>query len=190
MKLLIATEDRMVIEDGGFLSGICFGVILLVVGIVLFIYIQSNPLSFILAVVCIVVGFLYIRYATSITLSLDTVSGKFVFQNKGIRNHLRKEYALSDIDHIELRTMHAFSPTSQQGIDPSGVDHQVVLILKDKTELPFENVKKYWWFGFGSKKFFHADPEKDARVAERVATFLGVAFQQTMAPDPTYTRIT
>ncbi|MEO5646504.1 MAG: hypothetical protein ABIO57_01905 [Candidatus Paceibacterota bacterium] len=152
MKIINQTVDRMELKDG---SGgrIFFGLVFVIAGIgssyVAYANHTGGFFPYIFSAVFAVIGLLTAVNAPFINVSIDKSAGKIVIKKKTMISGSNSEYDLTNVQTVELREGTYIIQNNngqQQGFSmqstaQQGLSYQTILVMKDGTEVPLENIK-------------------------------------------------
>ncbi|MFM2330824.1 MAG: hypothetical protein RLZZ26_331 [Candidatus Parcubacteria bacterium] len=178
----------MVVVDKGLVSSVLIGAVFVVVGGVLLFLAGSQTIALIVGGLFIVAGIVVVLKASSINITIDKSQGQILFQKNGLVKHEVRTYAIADAVRVELRNQYQTSTTTMQGRTYSQptIVWQSVLILKDGTELPLENLQAPGQTNVGVAgvgfSVIGGGEAKEVVVGQQIAAFLGVPFQEIGAP--------
>jgi hypothetical protein len=151
MKIINQTTDQMDLKDGN--GGmIFFGLIFIIAGLgsgyAGFVNGTGGLMTYGFLLLFVVIGLLTALHATSINVSINKSAGTISFKKKTLISGTSSEYPLTNVQAVELResTYIIQNNNQQQGFSmqpmtQQGLSYQTVLVLKDGTELPLENIK-------------------------------------------------
>ena len=193
MKITSQTADELVLKDGrgfNFLFSFAFMILAAVFGFAMYSSGTRGSVS-LLPAGAVVFGPLWFLLVPSIAVDIKKGENQIFYQKKrpiGTRN---ATYAISDVARIEARKQWKIEQVQnmqQNRTIPIGSPSrygrlemiiQAVLVFKDGKELPLETATGSYSQSTGSSE---ATAEKEASIAQKVAEFLGVPFQEIEPP--------
>ncbi len=189
MKIINKTEDEMVLKGGGQMVGMIGGGIFVIAGA----YFAITSLSsgsigwFILfPILFIVVGVVLFLLGSSTIVSIYKSRGIIQYDKKRLIGIKTSEYNISDVMRVELRK--EWQTERVQGSQGSSsttrqvLVSQMVLMFKTGVELALGNQKSSMGMR-GTVGVLMGGQAKEIALANQIADFLGVPFQEIAPPD-------
>ena len=184
MKIINQTQDHMLLKDGN-VSGLVIGAAMIIAGGYFSYHLYStsgisNTVWIALAV--LVFGVVAIILSSSITVDIDKNQKQISFLKKRLLGGKTQTYNTQDALRVELRkSYHMQSGTTGQNgtmsMPREVLNYQSVIVLKDGTEIPLENVKSSGGTSIGSA-ILMGGTGKELSMANQVANFLNIPFQE------------
>lgn len=185
MKIINQTENELILKDGNF-SNIFFGIIFCLVGS--FFGYQSfgtgAMVSLGMGVIFFIIGLFLILKNSTITVVFNKLSSQFNYQKKSLIKKEINIYNFFDVARIETRKMWT-TRSSSSGRSNISTSRQVlvsqsIIVLKDGTELPLNNQKDSSGNTglLNTSSVLMGGSSKENFIANQVAMFLGVSFQE------------
>ncbi len=185
MKIVSQTADVMVLKEGS-AKGVLTGVILAVAGIGIASYAHfspSVPLWVGLALALVGVGM--VLFSSSIEVNIDKAAGQVAYRTKRMVGGSAAAYAVADVLRIETRQMwqaqNGAAGNRGMSMAQQTIVSQSVMVMKDGREIPLDHQNTPSNFGVGAG-ILMAGTGREAAIANQVATFLGVPFQEVAPP--------
>lgn len=184
MKIISQTADELLLKEGGATAGRVLGAIFALVGAGIGVSLYSQGIVIILfAAAFFVGGLLAILFGTSITVDMNKTSGQLTYQKKRLVGAKTTTYAMADVLRIETRKQWHTENTSTRGNTGISVPRQVlmaqsVMVFKDGTELPLDHQKNTSTVSSIASGVLMGGSGAEAAIANQVASFLGVPFQE------------
>jgi hypothetical protein len=186
MKITNQTTDELVLKEGD-AKGIMVGIVLVIVGIGVAFYSQFSPsIALWVAIAVFIIGLAFIFLSSSITVDANKTSGQIVYQTKRLIGGSTATYAVADVLRIETRKSWRIennNVSSGRGVSmPRQVlVSQSVIVFKDGQELPLDHQNSSSGISIGPAVMMGGSG-KEVAIANQVATFLGVPFQEITPP--------
>lgn len=186
MKITNQTTDELVLKEGD-AKGIMVGIVLVIVGIGVAFYSQFSPsIALWVAIAVFIIGLAFIFLSSSITVDANKTSGQIVYQTKRLIGGSTATYAVADVLRIETRKSWRIennNVSSGRGVSmPRQVlVSQSVIVFKDGQELPLDHQNSSSGISIGPAVMMGGSG-KEVAIANQVATFLGVPFQEIAPP--------
>jgi hypothetical protein len=185
MKITNQTADELMLKEGDAKS-IVIGIILILAGVGIGFYIHfavSNPLW--VALGLLVVGLVVTFMSSSIGVAISKTNGQIMYQTKRLIGGKTAMYSIGDVLRIETRKswqMENNNSGGRGGSMPRQVlVSQSVIVFKDGQELPLDHQKSSSGMTIGPAVMM-AGSGKEVAIANQVAAFLGVPFQEIAPP--------
>ena len=187
MKIINQSADELVLKEGD-LSGIAFGVLFVIIGAIVAYYIHaSNSAPLWIGLGAVVIGLGMVFFSSSITVDLRKTDGQIAYQTKRLIGGSNASYAIADVLRIETRKqwrMENSAGSPNNGVRTMGREKlvsQSVIVFKDGRELPLDHQKQSSGLSVGPAVLM-GGIGKEVAIANQVATFLGVPFQEIAPP--------
>jgi hypothetical protein len=116
-------------------------------------------------------GLLLFLFIYSITIIFDKTNNQIKYTKKWLVHKQLSSYAINDVLRIETRK--EWRSSTQKGRTYPVLYFKSLILFKDGQELPLDHERQVSLSGTG----------KEAVVANQIATFLGVPFQQVDPPN-------
>jgi len=189
MKIINQTESDLSIKDGS-VSGVIMGVVFFLIGIgvgysSLHSSVSSNYATLIFAAIFSIAGLASIFLSTTICIDFSKTNGQITYQKKRLIGSKTMNYNITDITRIETRkewriennssSSRGFSSSRQVPVSQS------VIVFKDGTELPLDHQRSsssVFSGSLGAGSVLMSGTGTEVVLANKVATFLGVPFQE------------
>jgi hypothetical protein len=192
MKIINQTENELVLKDGS-ASNIVFGIVFLLIGLAIgYSGYNSGSKAVWVGVALFVIGLLIALLSSTIGIDFNKASGQFTYRKKNLIGGKTTTYNFTDVFRVETRKQWQTENTSR-GAGNTRISmprevlvSQSVIVFKDGRELPVDHQKKnsQGMSGIiGSASVLMGGQSKEISIANQVATFLGVPFQE-VAPPP------
>jgi hypothetical protein len=186
MKIINQTTDALALKEGD-ATGIIVGIVLVLAGIGIGFstqFVVAAPLWIALGLV--VVGLVVVFMSSSISVVINKTNGQIVYQTKRIIGGQSMTYATGDVLRIETRKSWRMENQNTSGNRGVSVPRQVlvsqsVIVFKDGQELPLDHQKSSSGLSVGPAVMM-AGSGKEVAIANQVATFMGVPFQEIAPP--------
>ncbi|HUC02073.1 MAG TPA: hypothetical protein VMA75_04195 [Candidatus Paceibacterota bacterium] len=185
MKITAQTADELALKDGDAKS-VVVGIIVLVVGIAVMFYerFAPSPALWIALVLCVVgIGAIFI--SSSIAVDINKTTGQIAYRKKRLIGGSAATYAVGDVLRIETRKSWRMEGGTRAGntITPPRqvLISQSVMVFKDGRELPLDHQSGGSGMSIGPAMVMGGSGNETA-LANQVATFLGVPFQEIAPP--------
>jgi hypothetical protein len=186
MKIASQTADEMVLKEGS-ASGIAAGIVFVFIGLGVA-YSQHFLVSTILwiAVAFFVVGLGVILFSSSITVDINKATGRLDYVTRRLTGGSNATYPITDILRVETRRQWHMERVGA-GNRGASVPRQVlmsqsVILFKDGREVALDHQKSSSSMSVGSAVLMGGSGA-EAAIANQVATFLGVPFQEIAPPN-------
>jgi len=186
MKITAQTADRMALKDKSilaYLTGLPFLAVAVYFGYTT--YVASGITNALwIFVILFISGLAAIFLNTSIFVDLNKASGQILYQQRRLIGSTFATYATADVLRIETRKEWQAENSSRNGISfpHQTLVAQSIIVFKNGQELPLDTQK-------GSSSRFSIGPAvlmggggKESALANQVAQFLGVPFQEVAPP--------
>lgn len=188
MKIVSQSSDEMVLHEGRF-QGMAVGVACVVAGVLAAYFLHSTkPIALWIGLGAVVLGTGVICFASSITVNATKSKDRLVYEKKRLIGAKTANYAISDVLRIETRKqwrMEDRAPAGdRQNANPTQqpvLIAQSVIVFKSGKELALDHQKTSSSMQVGGAVLTSGQGNETA-MANRVATFLGVPFQEIMPP--------
>jgi len=187
MKIISQSADELVLTEGG-AQGIAVGAAFVIAGVLggYFLH-RSSPLAIWIALAVVAVGLGAIAFSSSITVAANKTSGQISYQKKRLIGGRNSTYAIADILRIETRKQWRVDNTPSSGNRQASLPQPVlvarsVIVFKDGRELPLDHQKTSSSMSVGSAVLMGGQGAEVA-IANRVASFLSVPFQEIAPPN-------
>jgi hypothetical protein len=188
MKIVSQSSDEMVLQEGN-IQGIAIGIACVIAGILAAYFLHSTkPMAVWIGLGAVLLGIGVICFASSITVDATKSRDQLVYQKKRLIGAKVSTYAISDVLRIETRKqwrMENTAPNANRGTanppQPMLVA-QSVIVFKSGKELALDHQKNSSSMQIGGAVLMSGQGSETA-MANRVATFLGVPFQEIMPPN-------
>ncbi len=180
MKIINQTTDEMALKDGSFSSLIIGAVLIVIGGYISYSTYASSGFSnnaIWIAVVIFAAGIVTILLSSSITIDINKSGGQIAYQKKRLIGSQSSAYNVADVLRVETRKAWKTVSSSKGGSSQVLVS-QSVIVLKDGQEVPLDHQKQ----SSGFSGILMSGQSKESAVANQVATFLGVPFQEIAPP--------
>jgi len=182
MKIISQTSDELVLKEGS-ASGIAVGAAFAIAGVfVAYRFHSSSPIAIWIALGLAGIGLAVILLSSSITVSANKASGQLLYEKKRLVGGQNSTYAIADIFRIETRRQwrvenRPASGNSNESIPEPVLVSQSVIVFHDGRELALDHQKTSSNTTVGSVVLMGGQGA-EAAIANRVATFLSVPFQE------------
>jgi uncharacterized protein (UPF0333 family) len=184
MKIINQSENQMSLKDGNALS-LILGAVFIIIGVfgAFGIYSASRFSGpFWAMTVFFLIGLIIIFTSAAILVTIDKTQNQISFLKKRLAGSKSQTYNIQNVLRIELRKsyrMQAGTRNQNGTITPPRqiLQHQSVIVLKDGTEVPLENVKSSGNAGIGTEVLL-GGTGKELSISNQIANFLGVPFQE------------
>lgn len=191
MQILEDTDRRIVLKDSNW-SGLIIGVILLAGGFYV-LYLQ-NPLasgviawgSLLIPGVLLVIGALLLFTSNTTISAFDKDGNVIEFVRKGILGTRTKTYQLDQAARLEMREQVVVTnnaPRTQGitigtgGMGTPHLQYQLVIVMKDGTEVPLDHLKGSTTSSFGGVAIMGGSGTEKV-MGQKLSAFLGVPYQE------------
>jgi hypothetical protein len=186
MKIVNKTADELDLKEGN-TSGIVFGIIFVLAGIGLGFYshFTASPALWV-GLGLLVVGIVTIFMSSSITVDINKTSGQIIYQTKRLVGGKTAIYDIADVLRVETRKSWRMEQGTRTGNTISAprqvLVFQSVMVFKDGRELPLDHQNNSSNMSIGGAVMMGGSG-KEVAIANQVATFLGVPFQEINPPN-------
>ena len=187
MKIVSQSPDEMVLQEGD-ASGIAIGIAFAVAGVLGGYFLRaSSPYAIWIALAVVAVGAGVICFASSITVDANKTKGQLWYRKKRLIGGQTTTYAIADVLRIETRKQWRMENTPPSGNRQVSLPQQVlvaqsVIVFKSGKELALDHQKTSSSVSVGSAVLMIGQGAETA-MANRVAEFLGVPFQEIAPPN-------
>jgi hypothetical protein len=196
MKIISETKDELIMKEGS-TSGIVMGSMFLVAGICVAIFRDKVAASFssasahtivlgIAAALC-VIGLLAILLSSAITVGINKTTGNLLYEKKRLIGGASTTYAIVDVLRIETRRQWQMQNAAANQNQPGTMQQPVlvaqsVIVFKDGREVALDHQKNSSSTAVGGAVLMSGQG-KEVALANRIATFMGVPFQEISPPN-------
>jgi hypothetical protein len=188
MKITNQTADALALKEGD-ATGVMMGIVLVLVGVGLGVYtrfVVGTPLWFALGL--FVVGLVVVFMSSSITVDINKTSGQIVYQTKRIIGGKSATFAIGDVLRVETRKSWRTESSNTGGNRGISVPREVlfsqsVIVFKDGQELALDRAKSSSSGMSIGPGVMMSGSGKEVAIANQVATFMGVPFQEVAPPN-------
>jgi hypothetical protein len=188
MKIVSQSSDEMVLQEGN-IQGIAIGIACIIAGVLAAYFLHATkPMAVWIGLGAVVLGVGVICFASSITVDATKSKDQLVYRKKRLIGAKISTYAISDVLRIETRKqwrVENTAPAANRGTanPPQPVlVAQSVIVFKSGKELALDHQKNSSSMQVGAAVLMSGQGSETA-MANRVATFLGVPFQEIMPPN-------
>jgi hypothetical protein len=187
MKIVSQSNDQMVLQEGN-TSGIVVGIAMAIAGILVAWFLHaSKPMTLWIGLAILTIGVGVIFFASSITVDANKVKGQLLYQKKRLMGTETAVYSIGDIMRIETRKQWRVDNTPPSGNREVSMPQPVlvaqsVIVFKNGKELALDHQKNSSSMSMGSAVLMSGQGAETA-IANQVASFLGVPFQEIMPPN-------
>jgi hypothetical protein len=187
MKIVSQSAEELVLTEGG-AQGIAVGVALVIAGALGGYFLHgSSPIAIWIALAAAAAGLAVIALSSSITVAANKTSGQLSYRKKRLIGEQNSTYGIADILRIETRRQWRVENTPPAGNRQASMPQPVlvaqsVIVFKDGRELPLDHQKTSSSTSVGSVVLMGGQG-KEVAMANRVASFLGVPFQEISPPN-------
>jgi Tetraspanin family. len=184
MKIINQSENQMSLKDGN-VTSLILGAVFIIVGVfgAFGIYSASRfSIPFWVMAVFFLIGLIIIFTSAAILVTIDKTQNQISFLKKRLIGSKAQNYNIQNVLRVELRKsykMEAGTRNQNGTITPPRqiLQHQAVIVFKDGTEVPLENVKNSSGVGIGAEVLL-GGTGKELSISNQIANFLGVPFQE------------
>lgn len=185
MKILEDSDRKIVLKDSNW-GGFVVGIILLLASFYFMYRLIPFPMGFDIKLLLIpgllfLIGALLFFTSNSTTSTFDKDGNVITFVKKSILGTRNKTYQLDQVARLEMREQVIMNNSRQtQGINMGGtpqVQFQLVMVLKDGTEIPLDHLKSPATTSFGGVAIMGGTGTEKV-IGQKLATFLGVPYQE------------
>jgi hypothetical protein len=185
MKITNQTADDLALKEGD-AKAIVVGIIVFLVGIVVAFYTHFTPSTPLwVAIGLCIIGLIAIFVSSSIAVDMNKTSSQITYQTKRLIGGQTAAYAIGDVLRIETRKSWRVEGGQQTGNVRAATRQvlvsQSVIVFKDGQELPLDHQNSGSGLSIGSGVMMGGSG-KEVAIANQVATFLGVPFQEIAPP--------
>ena len=185
MKIVAQTADEMVLKEGS-AKGIVTGAVLALAGIGVAAYAHFAPSAPLwVGIALFVVGAAMVLFSSSIAVDISKATGQIAYRTKRLVGGSAATFAVADVLRIETRQMWRTQNmnTGNRGMSaPQQVlVSQSVMVMKDGREVPLDHQNSPSNMGAGAGVLM-GGAGREAAIANQVAAFLGVPFQEIAPP--------
>ena len=187
MKIVSQSSDKMVLHEGSF-QGIAIGIACVIAGVLAAYFLHATqPIALWIGLGAVLLGVGVICFASSITVDATKSKDQIVYQKKRIVGAKTTSYAISDVLRIETRKQWRMENAGQPNREQAATQQPVlvaqsVIVFKSGQELPLDHQKTSSSTQIGGAVLMSGQG-KESAMANSVATFLGVPFQEIMPPN-------
>jgi hypothetical protein len=188
MKIVSQSADEMVLHEGSW-QGLVVGAMCVLAGALGAYFLHSTkPMALWIGLAAVALGVGVICFASSITVGATKSRDQLVYEKKRMVGAKTDTYKISDVLRIETRKQWriqgAGGPPNRDTANPPQpvLVAQSVIVFKSGKELPLDHQKNSSSMQMGSAVLMSGQGAETA-MANRVATFLGVPFQEIMPPN-------
>jgi hypothetical protein len=187
MKITSQDSNQMTLRDGSIAFGAFIGILFVAACGYGAYYLLSTPGQVARNVwipgVIGLVGLIMIFASSSISVVIDKSQGQIAFERKRILGTSKQAENIGDAVHVELRRGSRYAPSDRPefsvGVSNQVLQSQTVIVFKDGTEMPLENLKSR---SGGSNLFsagvMMAGEGKELSISRLAADFIGVPFEE------------
>ena len=187
MKITNQTADVLSLKEGN-VGGIIAGIVLPLIGIGIGVYtrfIPGAPLW--IAIGLFVVGILTVLFSSSIIVTIDKAASQIQYQTKRLVGGKAMTFTIGDVLRIETRKSWRTENANNSGNRGVSMPRQVlvsqsVIVFKDGREVPLDHQSGGSSGVSIGPAVMMAGSGKEVAIANQVATFIGVPFQEIAPP--------
>jgi hypothetical protein len=185
MKIINQTTDELNLKEGD-AKGVVFGIVFVLAGIGIGFYshFTVSPTLWV-GLGLLVVGIVTIFISSSITVDISKTNGQIIYQTKRLIGGKTTTYPIADVLRIETRKSWKMEQGARTGNTISAprqvLVFQSVMVFKDGQELPLDHQNNSSGMSIGGAVMMGGSG-KEVAIANQVATFLGVPFQEIAPP--------
>ncbi len=179
MKIITQTSDQMALKDGN-ATGLIFGVVITIgAGFAAYSFYSTAGMSnqVWISIAVAVIGLIVLLTSASIAVNIDKTQNQIFFQKKRLIGTTSRAYSTQDVLRVELRKAFTGASSTVGTVRRQTLSYQSVIVLKDGSELPLENMKNSGSGGIGAGVLM-GGTGKELSMSSQVANFLGVPFQE------------
>jgi hypothetical protein len=185
MKIVSQSSDELQLHEGS-AQGIVVGAALLIGGLVAGFYLHaSKPIALWIGLAAAVAGAGIIAFASAISVGATKSKDQIVYEKKRLVGAKTDLYKISDVLRIETRKQwrveNAGQPNQNSTPQQPVLVAQSVIVFKSGKELPLDHQKNSSSMQMGGAVLMSGQGAETA-MANRVAEFLGVPFQEIVSP--------
>ena len=187
MKIVSQSSDEMVLHEGS-LQGLFVGIVFVIAGVLIAYFKHaSQPMFLWIGLAAAAVGAIVICFASSITVDATKSRDELVYQKKRLVGGATTNYKISEVLRIETRKQWRIENAGQLNRDNPNPPQPVlvaqsVIVFKTGKELALDHQKSSSSMNVGGAVLMSGQGNETA-MANRVAEFLGVPFQEIMPPN-------
>jgi hypothetical protein len=188
MKIVSQSSDEIVLHEGSW-QGLVVGAMCVIGGVLAAYFLHSTkPMALWIGLAAVALGAGVICFASSITVGATKSRDQLVYEKKRLVGAKTDTYKISDILRIETRKQWriqgAGGPPNRDTPNPPQpvLVAQSVIVFKSGKELPLDHQKNSSSMQMGAAVLMSGQGAETA-IANRVAAFLGVPFQEIMPPN-------
>lgn len=187
MKIVSQSSDEMVLHEGSF-QGLFIGLVFAIAGVLIAYFKHaSQPMFTWLGLAAVLVGASVICFASAITVDATKSKDALVYQKKRLVGGAITNYKISDVLRIETRKQWRIENAGQPNRDNPNPPQPVlvaqsVIVFKSGKELALDHQKTSSSMNVGGAVLMSGQGSETA-LANRLAEFLGVPFQEIMPPN-------
>jgi hypothetical protein len=188
MKIVSQSSDEMVLHEGS-IQGMVVGAACIIAGVLAAYFLHATkPMAVWIGLGAVVLGVGVICFASSITVNASKSKNQLLYEKKRLIGAKNSTYAISDVLRIETRKQWRMQggggPPDRNTANPPQpvLVAQSVIVFKSGQELPLDHQKNSSSMQVGGAVLMSGQGSETA-MANRVATFLGVPFQEIMPPN-------
>lgn len=184
MKIISQTDDEMVLQQGD-IASLVLSVILMVgaIGVDYYFYFISGVSNILwIGAIIFVIGLIILFVSAALSMDIKKSSDRIFFGKKRVTGSRQATYAISNVLRIEVRKEWRTRTTTNNGSNRNVKQvllAQTVVVFKDGSELPIDTPHqasgKTMSMGAGT---LIPGSGKEVALANRIAAFLGVPFQE------------
>jgi hypothetical protein len=188
MKIVSQSSDEMVLHEGS-LQGMVVGIVFVIGGVLAAYFLHATqPIALWIGLGAAAVGVGIICFASSITVGATKSKDQILYEKKRMVGAKTDTYKISDVLRIETRKQWRMEggggPPNRQAANPSQpvLVAQSVIVFKSGKEVALDHQKSSSSTQIGGAVLMSGQG-KESAMANRVAAFLGVPFQEIMPPN-------
>jgi len=185
MKITNQASDELMLSEGD-AKNLVIGIILALVGVGVGFYAHfmvSTQLW--VAIGLFIVGLVVVFTSSSIAVDINKTNSQITYQTKRLIGGKTAVHAVGDVLRIETRKSWRMENNNSGGRAVSAprqvLVSQSVVVFKDGLELPLDHQKSSLGMGIGPAVMMGGSG-REVAVANQVATFLAVPFQEIAPP--------
>jgi hypothetical protein len=185
MKITNQTADDLALKEGD-AKAIVVGATVFLVGVIVMFYAHFIPSTALwVAIGLCIVGLITVLVSSSIAVDMNRSTGQITYQTKRLIGGRTTSYAIGDVLRIETRKSWRMEGGQQTGNVRAAARQvlvsQSVIVFKDGQELPLDHQNNGSSLSIDSGVMMSGSG-KEVAIANQVATFLGVPFQEIAPP--------
>jgi hypothetical protein len=186
MKITSQSSNELVLTEGS-TQGMIVGGALVVAGALIGLFLhKSTPMSVWVSLGMTIIGIAILCFSSSITVTANKTTGKLAYEKKRLVGAQNTTYAIADVLRIETRKQWRTENSPPSGNNQQTVPQQVlvaqsVIVFKSGQELALDHQKTSSSMSMGGAVLMSGQG-KETAIANQVAEFLGVPFQEIMPP--------